>query len=785
MTVRRLLLWNVHAALTLSIALLLTADTTAQKQKPPPGPATPPNINMPFPMGMQRGTTLELNLTGANLADPVVLATSIPGAKVTIPADNNNGKDNAKLKVHIEVPKEAPLGYHTLRLLTTRGISNLRLFCVDDLPQVLKDGKNTSKTTAQAVPVPCVVCGTMGTESSDYYKITTAQAGQRISFEVLGRRLGSAFDPQLAVIDPKTNREVAFSNDAPGLQTDSRLTHTFKEAGEYLIEIRDVMHRGGGDFAYRLRIGDFPCATTPIPMAARRGSKTSVTFAGPTVENVPPVEVAVPADPAVDTVWVAPKGSNGLYGWPVALVVSDLDEVVEQEPNNEPAKANRVPVPGAVTGRFQEKNDIDHYALKLAKGRYLIDAHTLELYSPTEIYMVLKDAKGADVAKTAPSDPAKANRIDFTAPAEGEYILAVEHLHYWGGSAESYRITVTPYEPGFDVVLLSDKADAPQGSGAVVGIQSVIRRDYTGPIELTVVGPPGITGQTEFKAAGGPPQPNVTQGILLVTAAPDLPLSVYPVKVQAKATINGKVVTSYASVRVPVTAALGGLPFPPRNLNTELVVGVTEKPPFTLAIKFEPPETVKGASAFAVVTATRAAGFDEEIALTPVGLPAGVAPAIKPIAKGATESKIELKVPANVAIGQYPITFMGRGRHENKDYGATAPPVPLVVTGPFALKVEPEKVAVDVGGKVKFKVMAVRKGGYAGPITLALRSLPAGVTAAAATIAQGQDAVEIELTAAANAAVGDKADVDVLGTATAAGNQQDASPKFTVSVAKK
>jgi hypothetical protein len=783
MTVRRLLVWNVQAVLTLGIALLLTADTTAQKGKPP-GPATPPAINMPFPMGAQRGTTLELNLTGANLADPIVLSTSIPGAKVTIPPDNNNGKDNAKLKVLIEVPKEAPLGYHTLRLLTTRGLSNLRLFCVDDLPQVVKDGKNTSKSTAQAVPVPCVVCGTIAAESSDYYKIT-AQAGQRISFEVLGRRLGSAFDPQLSVIDAKSGREVAFSNDAPGLQTDSRVTHTFKEAGDYLIEVRDVMFRGGADFVYRLRIGDFPCATTPIPMAAKRGSKTSVSFAGPTVENVPAVEVNVPADPAVDTVWVAPKGANGLYGWPVALVVSDLDEVVEQEPNNEPAKANRVPVPGAVTGRLQEKNDIDHYALKLGKGRYLIDAHTLELYSPTEVYMVLKDAKGADVAKTAPSDAAKANRIDFTAPADGEYILAVEHLHYWGGPQESYRITVLPYEPGFDVVLQSDRADVPQGSGTVLGIQSVVRRDYTGPIELSVVGPPGITGQTVFTAAGGPAQPNVTQGVLFVNAAPDVPLGIYPLKVQAKATINGKPVTSYASVRVPVTAALGGLPFPPRNLNTQLAVGVTEKPPFTLAIKFEPPETVKGASAFAIVTATRAPGFDEEIVLAPVGLPAGVAPALKPIAKGANESKIELKVPANVAIGQHPISFVGRGRHQDKDYASTATPVPLVVSGPFALKVEPEKVMVDVGGKVKLKVMAVRKGGYAGPITLALRNPPAGVTAPAATIAQGQDAVEIELTAAANAAVGDKADVDVLGTATAAGNQQDASPKFTVSVVKK
>ena len=176
----------------------------------------------------------------------------------------------------------------------------------------------------------------------------------------------------MTILDARNGKEVAFSNDALGLQLDPRITHTFKEAGDYLIEIRDVTYRGGADYVYRLRIGDFPCATTPIPMAAKRGSTVQVNFAGTMVENVPPVAVTVPADPTLETVWVAPKGANGLLGWPVALAVSDLDEVVEQEPNNEPAKANRIPVPGAVTGRFQEKGDVDHYLLPLKKGRYLI-----------------------------------------------------------------------------------------------------------------------------------------------------------------------------------------------------------------------------------------------------------------------------------------------------------------------------------------------------------------------------------------------------------------------------
>src|SRR5262249_13435104 len=180
-------------------SLLLTTELAAQ----PPAPIQPnpqaPTLAHPLPLGMQRGTAMEFSLTGSNLADPIALQASFP-ARITIPTDNNNGKDNAKLRVRLEVPKDAPIGFHTLRLATARGMSNFRLFCIDDLPQILEVDTNRSKTTAQAVPVPCVVVGRADAEVSDYFKIAV-KSGQRVSFEVLGHRLGSAFDPQITLFD--------------------------------------------------------------------------------------------------------------------------------------------------------------------------------------------------------------------------------------------------------------------------------------------------------------------------------------------------------------------------------------------------------------------------------------------------------------------------------------------------------------------------------------------------------------------------------------------------------
>ena len=137
------------------------------------------------------------------------------------------------------------------------------------------------------------------------------------------------------------------------------------------------------------------------------------------------------------------------------------------------------------------------------------------------------------------------------------------------------------------------------------------------------------------------------------------------------------------------------------------------------------------------------------------------------------------------SVGSFPVTFTGKAKVQSKEFTVTAPPVPLVVVAPFELKVEPLPVKVKQGGKAKVKVTATRKAGYQGPINVEVRNLPANVAAGKATIAMGQATVEVELAATDTAVVAEKKDVNVLGTATAAANQTNASANFTVNVEKK
>jgi hypothetical protein len=222
-----------------------------------------------------------------------------------------------------------------------------------------------------------------------------------------------------------------------------------------------------------------------------------------------------------------------------------------------------------------------------------------------------------------------------------------------------------------------DRFDAAQG-GSVSFPVNAVRREYAGPIEVSVVGA-GLSGSTTIPM-GQPPQPNQPGATLTVNVGPDTPMGPLTFRVQGKANVNGKDVVEYASVRAAVSQSLAGLPVPPRQTWYAFGLAVTEKAPFTLTAKFDAESTKVGEAATLTVTAVRAAGFTGEIALAVNGLPPNVAAAAAAIPGDKAEAKITLNAAANAAPGTYPVTVVGKAKHNNKDFAANAPAANLVLT---------------------------------------------------------------------------------------------------------
>ncbi len=199
----------------------------------------------------------------------------------------------------------------------------------------------------------------------------------------------------------------------------------------------------------------------------------------------------------------------------------------------------------------------------------------------------------------------------------------------------------------------------------------------------------------------------------------------YQLTIFGKATVDGKTVTQTASVKKQIVLALNGLPYPPMQLNTIVALAVKEKPPFSLAVKMNPPEGVPGGKVNVTVTAKREAGFVGDITLNPPGgLPATIpAPKVGTIPKDKTEITFPLDLTVKTPQGEYFVFVTGKTKFQGKDVAAAAPPLLLALGLPFDLKAEPADLSLKPGETKKLKITATRKGGYKGPISLDIRKL--------------------------------------------------------------
>ena len=148
------------------------------------------------------------------------------------------------------------------------------------------------------------------------------------------------------------------------------------------------------------------------------------------------------------------------------------------------------------------------------------------------------DAKGAELAKSDPAKPTA--RIEFTPPADGEFIVVAENLNYLHGPNEVYHLTVRPDVPDFEVTLGLDRFDVAPGGWAVLPVTGLTKLNgFNAPIELTVSGIPGLFGSLTLPAGANPtPQAPLN---LLVSLAPGGMPGHYPVTVRTTAKIGGAV----------------------------------------------------------------------------------------------------------------------------------------------------------------------------------------------------------------------------------------------------
>jgi hypothetical protein len=431
-----------------------------------------------------------------------------------------------KARVKFTVAADALPGVRDFRIITPHGASTVGQLVIARDPVVLENAENNLPAQAQMVGTPATVCGTIEkAEDLDYYRFRV-EAGTCLSFHVRSQRLLNRLHDMQSRVDPMITLR---STDGATLAAcdnyyagDPLLAYTFEQAGEYLLEVRDVRYQGSPDWTYSIEINNRPFVTQASPMAIRPGVETTLALVGMNLPAEPKATLQVPADTPPGLAWVSPL-VGGSFANEFAVFVSGQAPIQETAAeNNTVASGQSIPGPCVISGRIESAADQDCYTFAAKKG----EALTFEVvarrgWSGLDPFLRILNDKGAAVSEADDLTEHRVTSADsrlenWIAPADGNYSIEIRDLHQRGGPQYTYAIEVTHSTPYFLLEADTDKTLLAPGTNGVIYVRALRRNGFSGEIQLAVDNLPAGVGAVPGRILAGAPD-----GCIILQAAPD------------------------------------------------------------------------------------------------------------------------------------------------------------------------------------------------------------------------------------------------------------------------
>ncbi len=672
-----------------------------------------------FPPSGKAGSEVDAAITGADLDEAKTLHFSHPGI---------TGEAKEKRFI-IKIAADVPPGVYDARVVGLLGISNPRAFVVSDLPQSVELATNTKPETAAELAVDSSVSGTATAATADYFKFT-AKGGQRLIVECDAAEIDSQLTPILAVLD-------AAGRELETARTGGALDFTAPADGTFLIRIHDLTYAGGPNFFYHLTLTSGPHIDFIMPPCAKPGAKTKFTLFG---RNLPggtaanlaghdrkplerlDVEIDVPptADTRVDGTmnpasasapgfsyrFKAPRSSN-----PVFIAFTDLPVVAEQEPNNEPAVAQKLTPPCEVAGQFFPAVDTDIYTFDAKKGEvWWIEVISRQVDNRTNPFLLIQreaadvlEAYGSDANvgglrfNTATKDPA----LRFEVKEDGTYRIKTRDL--LGGSRKDprsvYRLAIRKDAPDFQLVALAESRPEKADDRSAAPRAALARADGTIALKVLALRRDGFAGDIELLAENLPPSvaagpgkiPSGTnEGVLLLTSTEKPEAWLGAVRVIGKAKIGeGEAVREARGGAVQwAVADANNDPIESRlTRNIALAVSAEVAPVKVTAAEEKRWEIAAGGKLEIPLRVTRRGEFKEALKLKAAGAPGiETLKEIDAAPDAAMVSAVIDLATAKIPVGEHVIRFEAqtKGKFRGKDVITTiySAPIRIAVLAP-------------------------------------------------------------------------------------------------------
>ena len=503
-----------------------------------------PMITHAYPVAVQRGTTVEVAVDGkmnfAGAYKAIFEGTGVTAEATSPPPTPAGVLTSVKMKV--TVAKDAPLGVHEFRIATTLGLSSVGQLLIVDDPVIMESANNNTVAQAQAVKLPCVLAGKLEVvEDLDYFKFE-AKEGETVSFEMFCARIQDKIHdlqkhakPMLTLIDAE-GREVG-ANDT-FFFADPMLSVKIPKTGTYFLQVRESTFDGDPRWVYAILATNKPYISHVFPMAGNPGKTIDVEPIGSAKSLKAKFALPIPDKLGIQQIQL---NIDGVKTNPATFIVSKLPQFIEQEPNDDPAKANRVTIPVGINGQIGMKRDIDHYVFAAKKGnaiRFELKARRFGTLLNSSLHGILEimNPKGAILASSDITHGLEASLV-FTPATDGDYVLRIRDLNSKGSESSVYYVEADWALPDFTIRCDPDKTMIGPGTSTSWYVHVVRVNGFTEPIQVEVKGLP-----KEITASPLTIAPTMTQGVIVLTAAPNATLTAAQVEVigTAKMTIDGK-----------------------------------------------------------------------------------------------------------------------------------------------------------------------------------------------------------------------------------------------------
>jgi hypothetical protein len=685
--------------------------------------AASPALSAIRPVGGQRGTELEITLSGARLGDAQEIIYYQPG----ITTVSLKKLDDNSVRAKIKIAPDCLLGLHDVRLRTATGISELRTFSVGALKEINETEPNNDFALPQAIPMNVTVNGIADNEDVDYF-VVEAKKGERISAEVEGLRLGiSEFDPYVAIMDAK-RFELGVSDDAALAWRDGFTAIIAPQDGKYIIQVRESAYAGNSGCLYRLHVGNFPRATAVMPAGGKPGETLRVRWIGDAAGET---TSTIKLPPTFEREFgIERQDAKGLSPYPNAFRLSTLGNVIEKEPNDDQAHATPFAAPMALNGVIEKAGDVDQFVFKATRGQvYDIHCYARRIRSPLDPVMYL-GKKGAGAILGADDSVGPDSYFRFQAAETAEYVVWLVDQLGKGGPDYSYRIELTPVVPALTMTTSAEQiplgtgvmsAAVPRGNRQAVLILGS-RADFGGELNVGVGKlPAGVSVEAPTIAASQVIVP------VLFTAKPDAPLAA------ALAEVTGKPVDPKLTVPSEFNQ-MSVLVIGQNQVNVwnrtvdRLAVAVTEECPYTIEIVEPKVPLVRSGSMGLKVRAIRKPGFKAGIYVylpyNPPGVGSGGGISIP---EGQNEAIIPINADGGAELRTWKIVVNGASAVASGPIMVSSQLANLTIANPY-VGLSFVAASVDQGKEVDMAVKVAKAVDFPGDAQVTLIGLPNKVT---------------------------------------------------------